>query len=422
MRALLAGSAFRRLVAAWSVGNFADSALYLTLAIWVKDLTGSSAAAGLVFFCLGLPMLAAPLFGLLADRVRRRPLLIAANLIAALSVLTLVAVRTSADLPILYAVTMAYGALGTLNSAAQSGLLRTMLPDEQLGPANALFATIDQGLRIVTPVVGAGLYALWGGVPLALGTAALLAIAAAGLTLVRVDESRPARRRRRRAAGDYASDGAVPPDSGLAALAAGFRHIWGTVVLRDIVIGLAIALSVVGIFDSLLFAVIEHGLGRPPEFFGVLLSAQGAGSILGGLTAVRLLKAVGAGRAVVAGLALLAVGTVPLVSGQVGLVIAGMVLGGIAIPWAFVAMATTRQLLTPNLLQGRAASATTMALQIPQLVSTGLGAALVSLVDFRVLTLIAAAVIAAGALWLYRASRTHAPTGTTAAAEAGVRR
>lgn len=423
MKTLLAGQPFRRLLAAWSVGNFADSALYLTLAIWVKDLTGSSAAAGMVFFCLGLPMLAAPLFGLLADRVRRRPLLIAANLIAAACVVTLITVRTSADVPILYAVTMAYGALGTLNSSAQSGLLRTMLPDEQLGPANALFATIDQGLRIVTPVVGAGLYALWGGVPLALGTAALLAIAAAGLTLVRVDEPRPVRRRRMRgvvresgAPADGTSDGGIPDDSGLAALVAGFRHIWRTAVLRDIVIGLAIALSVVGVFDSLLFAVIEHGLGRPPEFFGVLLSAQGAGSILGGLTAVRLMKAVGAGRTVVLGLALLAAGTIPLVSGQVGLVIAGMVLGGIAIPWAFVAMATTRQLLTPNALQGRATSATTMALQIPQLISTGLGAALVSLVDFRVMTLVAAAVIAAGALWLFRASGAHAPAAASTAA------
>ncbi len=41
---------FRRLLVGWSLSNFGDSALYLSLAIWAKDLTGSNAAAGLVFF------------------------------------------------------------------------------------------------------------------------------------------------------------------------------------------------------------------------------------------------------------------------------------------------------------------------------------------------------------------------------------
>lgn len=52
--------AFRRLSAGWAFSNFGDSCLYLTLAIWVKDLTGSDASAGLVFLFLGLPFLLAP--------------------------------------------------------------------------------------------------------------------------------------------------------------------------------------------------------------------------------------------------------------------------------------------------------------------------------------------------------------------------
>lgn len=55
--------AFRRLGLAWVFSNFGDSALYLTAAIWVKQLTGSDAAAGLVFAALGLPALLAPLTG-----------------------------------------------------------------------------------------------------------------------------------------------------------------------------------------------------------------------------------------------------------------------------------------------------------------------------------------------------------------------
>src|SRR5690625_6296484 len=80
MKALLQHRLFRRLLGGWTIGNLADSALYLTLAIWAKDLTGSSSAAGLVFFALGLPTLAVPLLGLLVDRVPARPLMVFGNL------------------------------------------------------------------------------------------------------------------------------------------------------------------------------------------------------------------------------------------------------------------------------------------------------------------------------------------------------
>lgn len=405
MKDLLRLAQFRRLAGAWTIGNFADSALFLTLAVWAKDLTGSSGAAGLVFFCLGAPTLASPLFGLLADRMRRRPLLIAANLLAAGAVLVLLAVRAPSDVWILYLVTVAYGALGSLNGAAQSGLLRTMLADDQLGPANAMFMTIDQGLRILTPLVGAGLYALWGGPTLAVVTAAMLVVTAVGLALVRVHEPKPT------------PDGREHGDSGWRALAAGFAHLRRTRQLLVIVIGLAVALSVIGLFDSLLFAVVQHGLHRPPEFFGVLMSAQGAGAILGGLTAVRLMTALGPVRAVGVALLTMAAGSVPFLTGSVVLVLVGMAAAGMAIPWAFVAMATTRQRLTPNHLQGRAASATGVSLQLPQLVSTGVGAAIVAVVDYRLLTVIAAVVIGLAGLWLLARARTSGAIGGNGAEE-----
>ncbi len=47
MPSALARRPFRRLTVAWTFSNFGDSALYLTVAIWAKDLTGSNAATGL---------------------------------------------------------------------------------------------------------------------------------------------------------------------------------------------------------------------------------------------------------------------------------------------------------------------------------------------------------------------------------------
>ena len=67
----------RLLLAGQSLSLLGDRAMFLALGVWVKSLTGSSAAAGLVFFAYGLPGLTAPAAGLLVDRVRRRRLMIA---------------------------------------------------------------------------------------------------------------------------------------------------------------------------------------------------------------------------------------------------------------------------------------------------------------------------------------------------------
>jgi hypothetical protein len=95
---VLGDARFLRLLIGNSVSSFGDSALYLSLGVWAKDLTGSNAAAGAIFLAQGLPCLAAPLAGQLTDRVRRRPLLIVTNAIAGAAVLALLIVHSRADL------------------------------------------------------------------------------------------------------------------------------------------------------------------------------------------------------------------------------------------------------------------------------------------------------------------------------------
>ncbi|HEY5437963.1 MAG TPA: hypothetical protein VIJ99_03605, partial [Acidimicrobiales bacterium] len=62
-----------------SFSLFGDASMFLALGIWVKELTHSNADAGLTFFFGVVASLFAPLAGMLVDRVRRRPLLIAVN-------------------------------------------------------------------------------------------------------------------------------------------------------------------------------------------------------------------------------------------------------------------------------------------------------------------------------------------------------
>ena len=75
-----------------------------------------------------LPGLIAPAFGLLVDRVRKRPLMITVDLVVALVLGALVFVHDRSDVWIIYVVTFVYGASGYLFTSAQSALLTQMLP------------------------------------------------------------------------------------------------------------------------------------------------------------------------------------------------------------------------------------------------------------------------------------------------------
>lgn len=62
----------RLYLAGLAVSVIGDNAMSLAAGIWVKSLTGSSSAAGLVSVCVCAPSLAGPPAGVVADRVRRR--------------------------------------------------------------------------------------------------------------------------------------------------------------------------------------------------------------------------------------------------------------------------------------------------------------------------------------------------------------
>ena len=109
--AALHAAGFGRLTLAWVFTNLADIALYLMVAVWVKDLSGSDVAAGLVFAALGLPAVLSPVLGQIADRVSRRKLVVAANLGVSFPVAALFFVTSSAQLWLIYTVVFLYGTM-----------------------------------------------------------------------------------------------------------------------------------------------------------------------------------------------------------------------------------------------------------------------------------------------------------------------
>src|SRR5271169_3141206 len=127
---------------------FGDWALIIVLGIWAKVLTGSNAAAGLVFFVFALAGLAAPLGGLVVDRLPKRRLMIVTHLAMAAMVCLLLFVNDRSDLWLIYVVVALYGLGGDLFAAARSAMLKAMLPDELLGEANGILQSVREGLRL----------------------------------------------------------------------------------------------------------------------------------------------------------------------------------------------------------------------------------------------------------------------------------
>jgi len=173
-RAVFAVPGFRRLFAGLSTSMLGDSLMLLVLSMWVKQLTGSNAMAGLTFLWMILPALFAPLIGMVVDRVRRRPFLVWGNLASALMVLPLLLVRQENDVWIIWTVAFFYGISFIVLPAALNGLLKELMPDDLLVDANSALQTVKEGYRLIGPLAGAGLFAWLGGGAVAVIDAASL--------------------------------------------------------------------------------------------------------------------------------------------------------------------------------------------------------------------------------------------------------
>ncbi len=343
-----------------------NSALTLVAGIWVKSLTGSSSEAGLVSVCIYLPLVFGPLAGIAADRVRRRPFLIIINLATAVVVLALLLVRSSAELWLIYTVMLGYGVSLALIDPAESALFAVMLPDHIRRQVNGVRLALQEGGRLIAPLVGAGLFELLGGGVVAALDAVTFVVAALMLTRLRLTEDKPIRKERH----------------WRAELTAGLRFIWTVPLLRTTLIAAAIAMFISGMEVAAPYSLVS-ALHRPPSFLGVLTAVLGAGSIIASLTSSRLIARIGEYRLALWGLVNGVLGNL-LVSGA-GLVgaLLGFFVFGFWLPWTVVAVLNLRQRLTPNKFQGRVAAAVVFLLFAPQPLSQLAGAAIIGQVSYR---------------------------------------
>ncbi len=355
-----------RCLTAVVVSGFGTSALWLASGVWVKDLTGSDGLAALCMLAMWLPTLAGPVLGTLADRHRRRPLLVTLSLCMAALLLTLCAVDAPSELWLLYAVLFVYGAAGTVHDAAESALVAGAVDRSLLGDFNGLRMTANEGMKLLAPLAGAGLYTAYGGPGVAVLDAASFLAAALVYVSLRVREERPAPAR----------------EGGRSATVEGVRHLWGDPALRPLVLAGGVTMLCAGVSGALTYAVVE-GLGHSPAYAGVLYAVQGAGSVTVGLLSGPGLRRLGARRFAGYGIGLLAVAVALRAVPYDPVAWACAAAIGVGLPAALIAVLTEVQRRTPGPLLGRVTATANTLVFTPNVIGLAAGAGLVELIGHR---------------------------------------
>jgi MFS family permease len=263
-----------------------------------------------------------------------------------------------------------------------------MLPTEIRRQVNGVRLALQEGGKLIAPLLGAGLFVLLGGGAVAAFDAGTFVLAVLALLRLRVREARP-----------HPGDRRV-----WAELVAGFGYLWRVPALRSIVLAGALAMIITGFGVAAQYSLVD-ALHRPPSFLGVLTGALGAGSIIASLTSGSLIKRIGERRLALLGLVDCVLGNLLRIIASTPAALVGSFVLGFALPWTVVAVINFAQRITPDALQGRVAAAITLALFAHQPLAHAAGAVAIARLDYRTIYLGIAVAILGTLVWYQRVSR-----------------
>jgi MFS family permease len=139
----------------------------------------------------------------------------------------------------------------------------------------------------------------------------------------------------------------------------------------------AVAIAMSGFTTAAQYSVVTDRFGLPSVFLGLLASAQGAGSIAGGLGVGRLLTRFGPTAVAAIGAVVFAAGCLTRCLPWSSALPVGSVLIGIGLPWTLIAGVTAVQVGTPDEVLGRVAATSTALMFGPNALAIPLGGAAV---------------------------------------------
>ncbi|MGW1163534.1 MFS transporter [Streptomyces sp. NPDC002519] len=356
---------------------FGDTVLVLVLAIWVKDLTGSSGEAGGIFVALGVPALLSLLGGRAIDSLTPRSALVAANTVSIIALLPLFLVSRPSQIWIVYGATCLYGGGTYLFQAARAGAAARAVSAKERSAVISVLRSTRQVMTVVAPSLGALLYTQFNhNVVVAAAIGALLLSCLVSLAL------------------KVASAGEENDRESYEGFLAGITHVWNSPVLRWLTAAMMIHLSVAGFFQIGVIALLDD-LDEPAGLLGPITTVQGIGAALGAVLAPSLCTRMAQPLLVAVGIAVEGAGALILAVSNLEVAFVGAFLIGAGLPLLLVGSDTALMNRTPIVLQGRASLAVEVTTSVPLTLSFASASLIVGIIGPRPLLFVMAAVTAA---------------------------
>ncbi|MBK5287758.1 MAG: MFS transporter [Acidimicrobiia bacterium] len=341
------GGNFARLWTAGTISNLGDGVILGALPLLARSLSRSPTTVALVTAAGSLPWLLFSLIsGVIADRTDRRRAMavVDAFRFAAMGLLGFALIADLESIPLLVIVSFSLGIGETVFDNASQAILPSVVTEDQLETANSrLEGSQIVANQFVGPPLGAWLFTAAIAAPFLIDAASFAAAAALALTLR--GSFRPERT-------------AAPTPTVRSDIREGLRWLFAHRLLRS----LAIALGVMNLLGmaamTMLVLYAKDVLHLTNVEFGLLLTAEAAGAVLGASVAPRLARRVGNGTAMTLAIALAGASMlVPGLWSQPTAVAASLALGGFGgLVWNVLTV-SLRQQLVPDELLGRVNSA-----------------------------------------------------------------
>lgn len=263
----------RYLVSAQLVSGLGDELLALALPFFVFELTGSITAAGAVFAAsTAAGLLVSPLAGVVVDSFDRRRLLVASSTFSAAAAVGIIIAARHESLLGVYAALFLLEGGARLFLPARSALTPSLASGKDLLAANSLSSLAISITGLAGPALGGVLLATTSIEVVVAIDAASFAAAALLVLFIRNSDHNEARVAR--------DDTARRP---LQALAAGARYFAGDGLLRRLVLGGATFAAAIAALNALIVPYTRELLGGGAAAFGLLMTAESVGYLLGAL-------------------------------------------------------------------------------------------------------------------------------------------
>lgn len=317
----------------------------------ITMLDASAFQLGLLAAMLRLPAILYLVVGVLLDTRRRRPVMIASDLVRVVVLLAIpvLAFMDGLNFAALCVAALVLGTATVFFDIAYQAYLPSLVGRDRIAHANGRLQTSHSTAQVVGPSLAGGLVTIVSAASALLFSAATCLISALFCLSIRRPEPLPV---------------ADDEDAGLMErMREGLRYVTRNEYLRPMIISTGFFMFFFAGVQALYVLYVVRSLDLSTGVLGLLLAVGGVGSVVGAAFSIKILLRYGPGRTAIVCTIICnpAFLLIPLADGPKPVIIAilavAQLLSGFTMPVAGVSMGSVRQALTPGNMQSRVASA-----------------------------------------------------------------